>query len=261
VFGEGAEPQPCFGKAPRSTSPVAASPNLPVPVAVFQRLPRRGRGSNRPRRRGLDVRGGSTGREPDSVAARDNKGAVRTTWGRSPSPAARLPFTRETWTRQGLPHSRSRAGQRMAIIVVSAAMRVRVSDLALLGDLQRYLRAAECVVERADDHAFDVSVPRAPSDEQAPQFSGKRAGGRGTASSASSLPPVLPREPRYPRSVTGPAPPLACPHCSEPMQLATKRIRKRGLKPGQRVERAGDEQRVRIWVCHRCGIQRRAQEQ
>ena len=66
------------------------------------------------------------------------------------------------------------------------------------------------------------------------------------------------RKPRYPRSVTEPAPPLACPQCSEPMQLATKRIRKRGLKPGQRVERSGDEQRVRIWVCHRCGIQRRA---
>ena len=69
------------------------------------------------------------------------------------------------------------------------------------------------------------------------------------------------REPRYPRRVTEPAPPPACPHCSEPMQLATKSIPKRGLKPGQRVERTGDEQRVRIWVCRRCGIQRRAQEQ
>ncbi len=46
-------------------------------------------------------------------------------------------------------------------------MRVRVSDPALRGDLQRYLRAAECVVERADDHTLDVSIPRAPSDEQA----------------------------------------------------------------------------------------------
>ena len=45
-------------------------------------------------------------------------------------------------------------------------MRVRVSDPALLGDLQRYLRAAECVVEQADD-ALEVSIPRAPSDEQA----------------------------------------------------------------------------------------------
>src|SRR6266508_691565 len=53
------------------------------------------------------------------------------------------------------------------------------------------------------------------------------------------------REPRYPRSVTEPAPPLACPQCSEPMQLATKPIRKRGLKPGPRVERTGDEQRER----------------
>jgi hypothetical protein len=48
-----------------------------------------------------------------------------------------------------------------------AAMRVRVSDPALLGDLQRYLRSAECVVEQSDDDAHDVSMPRAPSDDQA----------------------------------------------------------------------------------------------
>ena len=46
-------------------------------------------------------------------------------------------------------------------------MRVRVSDPALLGDLQRYLRSAECVVEQSDDDALDVSMPRAPSDDQA----------------------------------------------------------------------------------------------
>jgi hypothetical protein len=46
-------------------------------------------------------------------------------------------------------------------------MRVRVSDQALLGDLQRYLRATECIVKKADDDELNVSVPRAPSDEQA----------------------------------------------------------------------------------------------
>jgi hypothetical protein len=46
-------------------------------------------------------------------------------------------------------------------------MRVRVTDPALLSDLQRYLRAAECVVEQSDDDALDVYIPRAPSDEQA----------------------------------------------------------------------------------------------
>jgi hypothetical protein len=46
-------------------------------------------------------------------------------------------------------------------------MRVRVSDAALLGDLQRYLRAAGCTAEQTDEDALDVYVPRAPSDEQA----------------------------------------------------------------------------------------------
>jgi hypothetical protein len=46
-------------------------------------------------------------------------------------------------------------------------MRVRVSDPALLGHLQRYLRATECVVKKADADELDVTVPRAPSDEQA----------------------------------------------------------------------------------------------
>jgi hypothetical protein len=48
-----------------------------------------------------------------------------------------------------------------------AAMRVRVSDPALLGDLQRYLRAAQCMVEQSGEDTLDVSIPRAPSDEQA----------------------------------------------------------------------------------------------
>jgi hypothetical protein len=47
------------------------------------------------------------------------------------------------------------------------AMRVRVSDSALLGELQRYLRAADCVAEQADEDALDVSIPRAPSEDQA----------------------------------------------------------------------------------------------
>jgi hypothetical protein len=55
----------------------------------------------------------------------------------------------------------------MAIREMSAAMRVRVSDPALLEDLQRYLRAADCVAEQADEDALDVAVPRAPSDDQA----------------------------------------------------------------------------------------------
>jgi hypothetical protein len=46
-------------------------------------------------------------------------------------------------------------------------MRVRVSDATLLGDLQRYLRAAECTAEQADEDALDVYVPQAPSDAQA----------------------------------------------------------------------------------------------
>ena len=55
----------------------------------------------------------------------------------------------------------------MSITDLSAAMRVRVSDPALVGDLQRYLRAAECVVEQSEDDALDIYVPHAPSDEQA----------------------------------------------------------------------------------------------
>jgi hypothetical protein len=55
----------------------------------------------------------------------------------------------------------------MSITDLSAAMRVRISDPALLGDLQRYLRAAECVVEQSDENALDIYVPQAPSEDQA----------------------------------------------------------------------------------------------
>lgn len=55
----------------------------------------------------------------------------------------------------------------MSITDLSAAMRVRVTDPSLLGDLQRYLRAAECVVEQSSDDTLDVYIPRAPSAEQA----------------------------------------------------------------------------------------------
>lgn len=55
----------------------------------------------------------------------------------------------------------------MAIAEMPAAMRIRVSDPALLDSLQRYLRAADCVAERAGADALDVAVPRAPSDDQA----------------------------------------------------------------------------------------------
>lgn len=55
----------------------------------------------------------------------------------------------------------------MSIATVSAAMRVRVSDPALRGDLQRSLRAAECVVKQSGEDVLDVSVARASSDEQA----------------------------------------------------------------------------------------------
>jgi hypothetical protein len=46
-------------------------------------------------------------------------------------------------------------------------MRVRISDPVLLDDLQRYLRAVDCVAEAAGADALDVSVPRAPSEDQA----------------------------------------------------------------------------------------------
>jgi hypothetical protein len=55
----------------------------------------------------------------------------------------------------------------VSITDMPAAMRVRISDPALLGDLQRYLRAAVCVAEQSEENALDVHMPRAPSEEQA----------------------------------------------------------------------------------------------
>jgi len=46
-------------------------------------------------------------------------------------------------------------------------MRVRISDAALLGDLTDFLRAAECCVRKLGEATLDVTMPRAPSVEQA----------------------------------------------------------------------------------------------
>jgi hypothetical protein len=46
-------------------------------------------------------------------------------------------------------------------------MRVRISDAALLGDLKGYLEAVECRVRDVGNATLDVTVPRAPSPEQA----------------------------------------------------------------------------------------------
>jgi hypothetical protein len=50
---------------------------------------------------------------------------------------------------------------------MSAAMRVRLTDPDLVGDLERFLLATECLVERMGANELDVHVPRAPSQEQA----------------------------------------------------------------------------------------------
>lgn len=55
----------------------------------------------------------------------------------------------------------------MSITGTSAAVRVRISDKALLGDLKDYLEAAECSVREVGQVTLDVSMPRAPSDDQA----------------------------------------------------------------------------------------------
>ena len=55
----------------------------------------------------------------------------------------------------------------MWITGVSAAMRIRVSDKAFVGDLKSYLEATECSVRVVDEVTLDVSMPRAPSDAQA----------------------------------------------------------------------------------------------
>jgi hypothetical protein len=52
-------------------------------------------------------------------------------------------------------------------ITQAAAVRVRISDRDLLGDLKDYLKAAECDVREVGQVTLDVSMPRAPSDDQA----------------------------------------------------------------------------------------------
>jgi hypothetical protein len=46
-------------------------------------------------------------------------------------------------------------------------VRVRISDQDLLGDLKDYLEAAECTVREVGQVTLDVSMPHAPSDDQA----------------------------------------------------------------------------------------------
>ena len=55
----------------------------------------------------------------------------------------------------------------MSITSTSAAVRVRISDKDLLGDLKDYLETAECSVREVGQVTLDVSMPRAPSDDQA----------------------------------------------------------------------------------------------
>jgi hypothetical protein len=52
---------------------------------------------------------------------------------------------------------------------VLAAMRVRISDAVLMGDLTDFLKAAECRVRKVGETTLDVAMPilRAPSPEQA----------------------------------------------------------------------------------------------
>ena len=55
----------------------------------------------------------------------------------------------------------------MSISEVTAAVRVQVSDKAFVEDLKTYLKAAECSVRVVGEVTLDVSMPRAPSDDQA----------------------------------------------------------------------------------------------
>jgi hypothetical protein len=50
---------------------------------------------------------------------------------------------------------------------VFAAMRVRISDAALLGELTNFLKSTECRVRKVGMATVDISMPRAPSDAQA----------------------------------------------------------------------------------------------
>ena len=58
-------------------------------------------------------------------------------------------------------------GSHVSISEVTAAVRVRVSDKAFVEDLKTYLEAAECSVRLVGEVTLDVSMPRAPSDDQA----------------------------------------------------------------------------------------------
>ena len=49
----------------------------------------------------------------------------------------------------------------------AAATRVRVEDSTLVPDLERHLRTAGCLARRVGRHEVAVSVPGAPSREQA----------------------------------------------------------------------------------------------
>jgi hypothetical protein len=55
----------------------------------------------------------------------------------------------------------------MSITRTSAAVRVRISDKDLLGDLKDYPEAAECNAREVGEVTLDVSMPSAPSEDQA----------------------------------------------------------------------------------------------
>jgi hypothetical protein len=50
---------------------------------------------------------------------------------------------------------------------VSAAMRVRISNADLLGDLKGYLEATGCPARKVDEDTLEVTMERAPSADQA----------------------------------------------------------------------------------------------
>ena len=55
----------------------------------------------------------------------------------------------------------------ISAVGVSAAMRVRISNADLLKALQGYLEATECRVRKVGEATLDVTMDRAPSEEQA----------------------------------------------------------------------------------------------
>ena len=54
----------------------------------------------------------------------------------------------------------------MSIAESPAAVRIRLSEKAHVGDLKSYLEATECSVRVVGEVTLDVSMPRAPSDAQ-----------------------------------------------------------------------------------------------